>query len=173
MASIARIAFSPDENQIAVLSESLLSVWDINNPENRLSFEPWPSGRDVRNWEVAFQTSDHVVICAYLWGDEESQLLQVWHVIGPTRSLDIEISIDSDLFLAPDGLTAVISDYGIYSWNHNTAQFDPFHFTSQGHLDGYHHAYSPEGWVDDRSGQRVTILGPSRTQGKSMPPASV
>ena len=67
--SYVRIAFSPDENQIAVLSDSLLTVWDINNPENRLSFNPWPTGRDVIDWQVAFQTSDHVVICAYLWGD--------------------------------------------------------------------------------------------------------
>jgi len=44
-----KIAFSPDENQIAVLSNSLLSIWDINNPENRLSFDLWPSGRDIHN----------------------------------------------------------------------------------------------------------------------------
>ena len=188
--------------------------------------------------------------------------------------------------MAPDGL--VLSNYGTYSWNHDTAQF---HFTSREHLYGYPCVYSPDGkliaccspkdngvrvwdtrtgqlcgkpitmldgvdsmalspalnnqslgnrliaihcwntnttslfdidtghlyakfWsqgsrmafirdgtkpmtsarpliirdtadltvkhcdgykrcVDDRSGQRVTILGPSRTQGKSMPPASV
>jgi len=63
-----KIAFSPDENQVAVLSKSLITVWDINNPENRLSFNPWPSRRDVRNWQVAFQTSDHVVVCAKLEG---------------------------------------------------------------------------------------------------------
>jgi len=59
-------------------------------------------------------------------------------VTGLTRlfSLDIEIPKYSDLFLAPDGLTVVIPDYGIYSWNHDTAQFDPFHFTDQEHL-GY------------------------------------
>jgi len=55
-----KIAFSPDENQVAVLSKSLLTLCDINDPENRLSFEPWPTGRDVRNWKVAFQTSDHI-----------------------------------------------------------------------------------------------------------------
>ena len=83
-----RIAFSPDENQVAVLSNSLITVWDVNNPENRLSFDPWPSGRDVHNWEVAFQTSDHVVICAELWRDDDDDsdaLLQVWHVTDPTR----------------------------------------------------------------------------------------
>jgi len=140
-----RIAFSPDENQVAVLSKSLLSVWDINNPENRLSFNPWPIGTRVHNWEeVAFQTSDHVVICAQLWGGDS--LLQVWHVTGPTRlfSLDTEIPINSHSYLAPDGLT-VISNYGIHSWNHDTAQFDPFHFTSQEHLDGYPCVYSPDG----------------------------
>ena len=136
-----KIAFSPDENQIAVLSESLLTVWDINNPENGLSFDPWPSGRDVYNWQVAFQTSDHVVICAELW---DSSLLQVWHVTGPTRlfSLDIEIPSSPHLFLAPDGLTVVISNGGSYSWNHDTAQF---HFTSREHLDGYPPVYSPDG----------------------------
>ena len=55
-----KIAFSPDENQVADLSNSLITIWDINNPENGLSFEPWPTGRDVRNWKVAFQTSDHI-----------------------------------------------------------------------------------------------------------------
>jgi len=34
-----RIAFSPDENQVAVLSNSLITVWDINNLENYLSFD--------------------------------------------------------------------------------------------------------------------------------------
>ena len=141
------IAFSPDENQVAVLSNSLITLWDINNPENRLSFNPWPTGRDVRNWQVAFQTSDHVVICAKLW---DSSLLQVWHVTGPTRlfSLDIEIPGDSNLFLAPDGLTVIIVSYVTvlrYSWNHDTAQFDPFHFTSQEHVSKYPLVYSPDG----------------------------
>ena len=65
---------------------------------------------------------------------------------GPTRlfSLDIEITKYSDLFLAPNGLTVVIPDYGSYSWNHDTAQFDPFHFTDQEHLDGLL-VYSPDG----------------------------
>jgi len=80
--SHVEISFSPDENQVAVLSKSLLSVWNINNPENRLSFNPWPSGRYVHNRKVAFLTSDHVVICA---SDVSDALLQVWHVTGPTR----------------------------------------------------------------------------------------
>ena len=66
-----RIAFSPDENQVAVLSNSLITLWDINNPEKCLSFNPWPSGEIsmsiIHNWEVynrkvTFQKSDHVVI---------------------------------------------------------------------------------------------------------------
>ena len=65
--SRVEVAFSPDENQVAVLSKSHITLCDINNPENRLSFNPWPIGGLVRNWEVAFQTSDHVVICAKLW----------------------------------------------------------------------------------------------------------
>ena len=40
-----KVAFSSDENQIAVLSNSLITLWNINNPENRLSFDPWPTGR--------------------------------------------------------------------------------------------------------------------------------
>jgi len=137
-----KIAFSPDENQVAVFSDSLITVWDINNPEDGLSFNPLPTGRYLIDW-VGFQTSDHVVVCAELW--RGPSLLQVWHVTGPTCSfsLDIEISMGSLLRLAPDGLT-VISNYGSYSWNHDTAEFDPFHFTSQGHL-GYRHAYSPDG----------------------------
>jgi len=52
------------------------------------------------------------------------------------------------MFLAPDGLTVVIiSDDTVlcYSWNHNNAQFDPFHFTDEAHLVGFEHAYSPDG----------------------------
>ena len=141
-----KIAFSPDGKQVAVLSNSLLTLWDINNPENGLSFNPWPTGRYAIDWEVAFQTSDHVVICAKLWTLDlvSYGLLQVWHVTGPTR-LFFKIPINSYTFLAPDGLT-VISNYGSYSWNHDTAQFDPFHFTSQEHF-GYreYRVYSPDG----------------------------
>ena len=55
---------------------------------------------------------------------------------------NLKIPKYSDLFLAPDGLTVVISNCGIYSWNHDTAQF---HFTSQEHLYGYPCVYSPDG----------------------------
>ena len=33
-----KIAFSPDGNQAAVLSNSLLTLWNINNLENHLLF---------------------------------------------------------------------------------------------------------------------------------------
>jgi len=67
--SRVEVAFSLDENQVAVLSKSLLTVWDINNLENCLSFDPWPTGtRGFYDTQVAFQTSDHVVICVQLWG---------------------------------------------------------------------------------------------------------
>ena len=42
-----KIAFLPDGNHVAVLLNSLITVWNINNLENRLSFNPWPSERDV------------------------------------------------------------------------------------------------------------------------------
>ena len=102
------IAFSPDENQVAVLSGSLITVWNINNPENYLLFNPWPSGRYVLNRRVVFQTSNHVVIYTLQRGDDVSDyyflnrvpydsygLLQVWHVTGSTHlfSLDIKIVV--------------------------------------------------------------------------------
>jgi len=66
---------------------------------------------------------------------------------GPTYlfSLDIKIPIDSEIFLTLDDLTVIISKYGIYSWNHDTIQFDPFYFTSQEHLDEYPYVYLPNG----------------------------
>ena len=67
--SHVKIAFSPDENQVAVWSDSLITLWDINNPENGLSFDPWSTERHVFNGRVAFQTSDHGVICAELLRD--------------------------------------------------------------------------------------------------------
>ena len=60
--SCVRIAFSLDKNQIAVFSGSFITLWDTNNPENCLSFYPWPTKRHVLNYKVAFQTSNHMVI---------------------------------------------------------------------------------------------------------------
>jgi len=149
--SHVEIAFSPDDSQVAVLSDSLITLWDINNLENCLSFNPWPTGRGpVHNWKVAFQTNNHVVICAGLLRDDDNSdlLLQVWHVTGRTCSfsLDIRILKYPLIYLAPDGLTAVISSGTVlcYSWNHDTAQFRPFHFTDQESF-GYPLVYSSDG----------------------------
>ena len=71
-----RIAFSPDENRVAFLSRSRITICDTVHPNNRVSFDPWPS-KDVRNWQVAFQTCNDLVICAV--SRDDSVLLQVWH----------------------------------------------------------------------------------------------
>ena len=125
----SEVAFSADDNRIAVLSGSLLTVYDLNRPENRLSFEPWPKGRSAFIRKAAFQTCDDLVVCAQLDSHETSGLLQVWKVKDYsecTFSLDININKYSNIFLAPDGLTVIIaSPASCYSWNHDTAQFDP------------------------------------------------
>ena len=151
------IAFSPDENQVAVLSSSLITILDINNLENRLSFDPWPRGRRARIRKVAFQTSNHVVICAKLQvsDDVSDVLLQVWHVTGRIHfeytfswKLKNPRSRSLHIHLAPDGLTVVISDYDTvlcYSWNHDTARFHPFHFTNQEHLSWFSLVHSSDG----------------------------
>ena len=38
-----RIVFSPDENEVAFLSESLIIICDTVHPNNRVSFNPWHS----------------------------------------------------------------------------------------------------------------------------------
>ena len=53
----------------------------------------------------------------------------------------LDIPEDSFILLALNGLIIVISKYDIYLWNHNTAQFNPFHFTDQEHLFGYLYMY--------------------------------
>ena len=60
------IAFSPDEEQVALLSRSLITIWDIMHPEKRVSFNPWTE--EVWSWEVA--------ICAV----SRDYSLQVWQV---------------------------------------------------------------------------------------------
>ena len=143
------VAFSADDNRIAVLSKSLVTVYDINHPENRLSFDPTPKGRSVYRRKAAFQTCNDLVICAQLEDDEISGLLQVWNVKDNSKctfSLDININRYSDIFLAPDGLTVITGwPVSCYSWNHNTAQFHPFHFADEAHLGGFPGAYSPDG----------------------------
>ena len=132
------------------MSESLVTIWDINRPENRLSFNPWPKGKRVLVREAAFQTRDDLVICAILRDDdvfiEISGLLQVWKLKDHSEcifSLDIDIN-SSYILLAPDGLTVIIPEQP-YSWNHDTAQFHPIHFADETHLVGFAIAYSPDG----------------------------
>jgi len=143
------VAFSADDNRIAVLSGSLLTVYDMNLLENRLTFEPWPKGRRVWNRKAAFQTCNDLVICAQLDDDPQGVSLQVWRVKDHGKcifSLDIDIDIPLNIFLAPDGLTVIISSpTSCYSWNHDTAQFDHIHFADEAHLVGYRPAYSPDG----------------------------
>jgi len=161
------IAFAPDDNQAAMLSKSLVTICDIMHPEERISFQPWPR-RDVWFWDVTFQTCNDLVLCA-VFGDD-SGLLQVCHRQDPpgfkcTCSLDLKMDRNSEPFLAPDGLTVVIKHFSssatCYSWNHDTAQFDPVHFDNQVHIpwDSVP-AYSPDGklfacWSDEDSHVRV------------------
>jgi len=144
------IAFSPDDNRVAFWSDSVITICDIIHLEknrlslkNRLSFKLLQSTR-----HIAFQTCNDLVMCAKL--DNSDGILQVWHLTGFefTFSLDIEIPKHSRICLAPDGLTVVIvsrDTVSCYSWNHDTAQFDPFHFTDEAHLAGFVYAYSPDG----------------------------
>jgi len=163
------IAFSPDDNQAAFLSKSLVTICDIMHPEGRVSFDPWPR-KDVWFWRVTFQTCNDLVICA-IFGDN-SGLLQVWHRQDSTGfkctcSLDFMVDRNSYPFLAPDGLTVVIMPYSssssatCYSWNHDTAQFYPVDFDDQVHIPwDSHPVYSPDRkllacWSDKDSHVRV------------------
>ena len=144
------VAFSADDKRIAVLTVDHVTICDIMHPEKRLSFNPWPKGRHLCRWKAAFPTCNHLVIRALLRDDdwnELSGLLQVWKLKDHsecTSSLDININVTSDIFLAPDGLTVIFTDPVLcYSWNHETAQFDRIHFTDEAHL--YYGAYSPDG----------------------------
>ena len=144
-----KIVFSPDDNQIAFWHDSVITICDVMCPEkNRLSFDPWPRGKCCLVGKVAFRTHDDLVICAKLDGSDT--ILHVWRLtdLECAFSLDFKIPKYSRIFLAPDGLTVVIDTGGTvlcYSWDHDTGQFDPFHFTDEAHLDGFEHAYSPDG----------------------------
>jgi len=160
-----KIAFSPDEDQVAFLSESLITICDTVHPNNRVSFNPWPS-KDVRICEVAFQTCNDLVICAISY--DYSALLQVWHRQDPagfecTYSLDFKLEEVRRLVVAPDGLTVVIvpwySSAKCYSWSDDTAQFHPIDFVDNP-MDIYAHECSPDGrlfacWSGDDSHIRV------------------
>jgi len=133
------------------------------HPEKYISFDPWLK-KDVRFWRVAFQTYNDLVICAILHDD--SALLQVWHRQDPAGfecSYSLHTKANDYLYpyLAPDGLTIIITsyDYSVicYSWNHETAQFDPVHFDDQEHTcRSYPPEFSPDGkffawWSDNDS----------------------
>jgi len=190
------IAFSPDEDQVAFLSRSLITVCDIMHPNNRLSFNPWPR-KDIRIRKVAFQTRNGLVICA---SDDDSALLQVWHPADPAGfkcmySLDIRVKKDSRPFLAPDGLTVVIIlrflSAKFYSWNHDTAQFHPVDFDDQVHISLFPleclPVYSPDGrlfacWSrgdsyvrvwDTRTGQLVSKFSASRMDAMALSPTLI
>ena len=103
--------------------------------------------------------SDDLVVCAELEdGDshEISVLLQVWKLKDHSECIS-SLDVNSFTFLAPNGLTLItISPALCYSWNYDTAQFQPFHFADVAHLNGPRMAYSPDGklfasqsWVDD------------------------
>jgi len=144
------IAFSPNEDQVAFLSESLITICDTVHPNNRVSFNPWPS-KHVRFWEVAFQTCNDLAICAV--SRDGSVLLQVWHRQDPagfecTYSLDFKAKEAKCLLMAPDGLTVVIvpvySSAKCYSWSDDTAQFHPIDFADNPvHI--FAPKYSPDG----------------------------
>jgi len=162
-----RIAFSPDDNHAAILSRSLITICDTMHPEKRVLFDPWPR-KDIWFWEVVFQSCDDLVICG-IFRDDDSGILQVWHRQDPagfecTYFLDFNVNRNSVPFLAPDGLTVVIvspSSATCYSWNHDSAQFDPVHFDDQLHIcRNYSLEYSPDGklfacWSDKDSHVRV------------------
>jgi len=159
-----KIAFSPDEDQVAFLSRSRITICDTVHPNNRVSFNPWPS-KHVWICEVAFQTCNDLVVCAV--SRDDSVLLQVWHRQDPagfecTYSLDFKLEEVWCLLLAPDGLTVVIMLYSsvkCYSWNHDTAQFHPIDFVDNPvHIDAPE--CSPDGrlfacWSEDDSHVRV------------------
>lgn len=149
------IAFSPDCDQIAFSSESLITVCNLIHPENCLSFDPWNGGTTLQS-RIAFQTHGHLVICTDLDVPDDAALLQVWSLKNPagdsgfecTSSLCISMTKYSDILLAPDGLTVIISSsstISCYSWHLDTAQFHPFHFTDAEHLIGLFQVYSPDG----------------------------
>ena len=49
------VAYSADDDRIAVFTESLVTIYDVNHPKNRLSFNPWSKGRRILIKMVAFQ----------------------------------------------------------------------------------------------------------------------
>jgi len=141
-----QIAFTADDNRMAVLSGDLVTICDMTHSENRFSFNIKPIY--IHNQKVAFPTCNHLVICTQLHREghrNDSGLLQVWKLKGEIDfTLSLEITKPSLMLLAPDGLTFIIGTL-CYSWNHDTAQFDRIYFTDEAHLVGDYPAYSPDG----------------------------
>jgi len=187
------IALSPDEYQVAFLSESLITICDIMHPDNRVSFNPWPK-KDVAIGKVAFQTCNDLVICA---SHHSSGLLQVWHRqdhvdFECTYSLDIEIEEYLYILLAPDGLTVIVMSIlgfaAFYSWNYAAAQFVSVYFDDQEHIyDDPSPEYSSDGkflacWSpydlhvrvwDTRTGQLVSKFPASEVDDIALSPALI
>ena len=191
-----KIAFSPDEDQVAFLSRSLIIVCDTVHPNNRVSFNPWPR-EDLRIRKVAFQTCNDLVICA---SDDDSALVQVWHRQDPTGfertySLDFKVEEYSHPLPAPDGLTVVIilwsSSARFYSWNHDTAQLHHVNFDDQVHISlstlDLLPVYSPDGklfacWSlydshvrvwDTRTGRLVSKFRTSKVYAMALSPTLI
>jgi len=144
------IAFSLDEDQAAFWSRSIITVCDIMDPDNCVSFNPWPR-QDIRIRKVAFQTCNDLVIYA---SSDDSASLQVWHRQDPSGlkcacSLDLKVKEESYLLPSPDGLTFVITSSSshttCYSWDHDAAQFHPVDFDDQVHI--HRPKYSPDGKI--------------------------
>jgi len=141
-----QIAFTADDNRMAVLYRDFVTIYDMAHLENRFSFD---TGHIyIHNQKVAFPTCNHLVICTQLHRGghrNDSGLLQVWKLKGEIDfTLSLKITRPWLMLLAPDGLTLIIGT-SCYSWNHDTAQFDRVNFTDEAHLDGYSQAYSPDG----------------------------
>jgi len=130
------VAFSPDEDRFAFHSDSLVTIYDMMHPENRVSID-FRLRKDARITKVAFQTCNDVVI-GTLSRDNSTLTIQVWHWQDPigfecTYSLDFE---GLPLLVAPNGLSIIhlASGTTCYSWNCDTAQFNPIHFDDQVHM---------------------------------------
>ena len=57
-----KIALSPDGNQAAFWSDSVIIICNIIK-KNCFSFRPWPRGRHCFIGKIAFQTCNDLVIC--------------------------------------------------------------------------------------------------------------
>ena len=71
-----KIAFSPDDDQAAFLSKSLITIYNIMHLEERISFDPWQR-KDVWFWRVTFQTSNDLVILSKEYAGTSSMTLKV------------------------------------------------------------------------------------------------